>query len=283
MNSLSILFLLFWGAVAFSCVAQKRMTDEKVVDIFKKSSLKGHYLMFLPDTALLINKYKPGNFKGWYWGDFDGNGKKDLLATFNINYGYDFQFFLLDYKSNTQVIEIPRLDIIHSHLEPTDTANRYIYTFMDLDRKKMYQKEVLLYKNRLVEKSFLTNALPLDSFTISLRLRGREVVYKGKGEEVQRYISDDGTAFLEKPVGKDTMAFIQKAIRAMDFENIHVKPTYFDDAPALHMNLYYSDGKSVEFEDQINFFTGGSMYYSITLSSLYKNLFPEYFIKDYFF
>ncbi len=282
MNSRGILFLLFWGAVAFSCTAQKRMTDEKVVDIFKKSSLKEHYLMFLPDSALLINEYEPGNFKGWYWGDFDGNGKKDLLATFNVNYGYDFQFFLLDYKKNNQVIEIPRLDILYSHLEPTDTANRYIYTFLDLD-KKTRQKEVLLYKSRLVEKSFLTNALPLDSFTISLRLRGREVVYKGKGEELRRYISDNSAAFFEQPVGKDTMVFIQKAARAIDFENIHVKPTYFDDAPPLHMKLHYADGKSVEFKDQINFFTGGSMYYSVTLSSLYKNLFPEYFIKDYFF
>lgn len=142
---------------------------------------------------------------------------------------------------------------------------------------------MLLYKSRLVEKSFLTNALPLDSFTISLRLRGREVVYKGKGEELRRYISDNGAAFFEQPVGKDTMVFIQKAARAIDFENIHVKPTYFDDAPPLHMKLHYADGKSVEFKDQINFFTGGSMYYSVTLSSLYKNLFPEYFIKDYFF
>jgi len=282
MNSHSMLFLLFLGAVAFSCIPQKRMTDEKVVDIFKKSNLKGHYLMLMPDSLILQNGYFNNEFKSWYVGNFDRNNKKDLLAIFTVNHGLTYQFFLFNYKKNNQVIEVPLMDLSNGFLVP-DKKNNFFYYYIDQKDSVLHQKEALLYKNRLVEKSFLTNTLPLDSFTISLRLRGREVVYKGKGEEVQRYISDDGTAFLEKPVGKDTMAFIQKAIRAMDFENIHVKPTYFDDAPALHMNLYYSDGKSVEFEDQINFFTGGSMYYSVTLSSLYKNLFPEYFIKDYFF
>jgi len=282
MNSRSILFLLFLGAVAFSCTTQKRMTDEKVVDIFKESNLKGHYLMLMPDSLILQNGYFNNEFKSWYVGNFDRNNKKDLLAIFTVNHGLTYQFFLFNYKKNNQVIEVPLMDLSNGFLVP-DKKNNFFYYYIDQKDSVLHQKEALLYKNRLVEKSFLTNTLPLDSFTISLRLRGREVVYKGKGEELQRYISDNGAEFFEQSVGKDTLAFIQKAMRAMDFENIHIKPTYFDDAPALHMNLYYSDGKSVEFEDQINFFTGGSMYYSVTLSSLYKNLFPEYFIKDYFF
>lgn len=281
MNS-NIFLLSFFCAVAFSCTAQKRMTDEKVVDIFKRSDLKEHYLLLMPDSLILQNGYFDNGFKSWYRGNFDENNKKDLLAIFTVNHGLTYQFFLLNYKKNNHVIEVPLMDLSNGFLVPVK-RNNFLYYYIDQKDSVLYQKEVLLYKSRLVEKSFLTNALPLDSFTISLRLRGREVVYKGKGEELRRYISDNSAAFFEQPVGKDTMVFIQKAARAIDFENIHVKPTYFDDAPPLHMKLHYADGKSVEFKDQINFFTGGSMYYSVTLSSLYKNLFPEYFIKDYFF
>jgi len=280
------------------CIAQNtRLTKEEVLKLYQESSLEKYYLVIdyynlkdigEPDSGyinLSINRFVKDTFDYIYQGDFNGNGKPDLLTALTPEFGCGYQFFLMDYETNKKARQVVKLNPAcpyYCYLVPAGKTNEFTYYYLNDKKDTVFTQDVIMYKGELIDKEFAEKKPEkLKNFTINLRAsRGRQnIVYHYNGKRLTRYLSEDGKE-IPWDIPADTASLITDLMRRIDFTSMKKRNTHFDDAPSLDMEIV-SKGKSVKFEDTINFFTGGSRYYSVSLASLYKLLYPEFFKESY--
>jgi len=278
-------FLILALVHGHCCMAQDTMlTKEEVLKLYQESSLKKHILL-LDSFRVSINKFVKEPFDNIYQGDFNDNGTEDLLTAIIPNYGCGYQFFLMDYQTNKKAKQVVKLNPAcpyYCYLMPAGKANEFTYYYLNDKKDTVFTQDVIMYKGELIDKEFVEKKPEkLKNFTINLRAsRGRQnIVYHYNGKHLTRHLSEDGK---ETPwdIPADTANLITDLMRRIDFTTMKKRNIHFDDTPSLDIEIVYK-GKSVKFKDTINFFTGGSMYYSVSLASLYKLLYPELFKENY--
>lgn len=290
--------ILIISLMFFTSISQgQNFTSDSVLSIYKKSSLEKFYLSIdkynlkdigAPDSGyneIEINKFVKDTFEFIYHGDFNGNGKKDFLTGLNIDLGCNYQFFLFDYETNKQAKQVLKLNPecpFYSYLIPRGNVNEFTYYFIKNQEKKTIDSvEVVMCKGELLSKKLVQRKTrKLKTFTIKLKTVNSTITYEYKKNILTKEIIRNGGE-KKQHINKDIAEFIIHIISKLDFQSIEKRNTNFDDAPSLNINIEYKRAGILEFSDLINFFTGGSLYYSIDLSTLYRLLYPEQFKEDY--
>ncbi len=279
-----LLVIVLINSGVHHCFGQeKTLSADEILKLYQESSLKENILS-LDSSDLEINRFVKDTFDFMYQGDFDGNGMDDLLTAITPNYGCGYQFFLFDYEINKKAKQVVKLNPAcpyYCYLVPAEKANEFTYYYLNKKQDSIFTQDILMYKGELIDKDYVERKpLKVKAFKINLKTRYQDVEYRYNGKQLVRYLIDDGKKEL-LPIQKDTADLIIELISRIDFATLKKRNTHFDDAPSLHIEIVSKRQNTINFMDKINFFTGGSLYYSVSLTTLYKLLYPEYFKEEY--
>ena len=117
-----LILVLLYGHTTCCMAQDTKLTKEEVLKLYQESSLEKYYLVIdyynlkefgEPDSGyinLSINRFVKDTFDFIYQGDFNGNGKPDLLTAITPQLGCCYQFFLMDYQTNKKARQVVKLN-----------------------------------------------------------------------------------------------------------------------------------------------------------------------------